>query len=113
MAMSNAIRRELGKNRELLWHLLDGLKCCFCHKPLLDVELLKMVKFGDATAPALAILLTIHHKNGNHKDNRRRNRDMSHQSCHKSWEAKRVFTKWRKANPAQKAVAGICGRRAA
>jgi hypothetical protein len=93
MAMANRIRRELGKNREMLWHFLEGEKCFFCKELLIEET---AIAFGNATAQPLAVPLTIHHKDGNHKNNAKRNRVAAHQSCHKSFEAKRVFAKWRK-----------------
>ena len=84
--MQKRIRRELRKNRELLWHFLDGETCFFCHRPLLDVHA-KNIRFGDASAQPLDVAVTIHHKNGNHSDNRKQNRKLAHQSCHKRHHA--------------------------
>jgi len=92
MAMSKAIRRELGKSRELLWHFLESEKCFFCGKPLLyDAK----VDFGNATCPPIPVDITIHHKNNNHSDNRPVNRTLAHETCHKSHHAKLVFAKFR------------------
>jgi hypothetical protein len=100
MAMSPRIRRELGKQRELLWHFLEGQKCFFCKDPLLSLEDQRRtaeISFGNATAPPMDLDITIHHENGNHDDNRKSNRKPAHESCHKSWEAKRVFSALRGA----------------
>lgn len=90
MAMSNAIRKELSKLRELTWHLLEGEKCFFCGKLLLPKT---KIEFGNGYAQPipLELLPTIHHVNENHDDNRKKNRKNSHQSCHKSNHAKIVF----------------------
>jgi len=95
MAMSKTSRRELQKQRELLWHFLDGEKCFFCKKALAVPP--EPIKYGNACAPPLDGIITIHHKNGNHSDNRKTNRALAHQSCHKSHHAKLVFGAWRAA----------------
>lgn len=102
MAMSARIRKEVGKGRELLWHFLEGEKCFFCKLPLLSPEEREMmtdgfVRFGNATAPPLELDITIHHRNGNHDDNRKSNRKLSHATCHKNHHAVDVFSKWRRA----------------
>jgi hypothetical protein len=95
MAMSNGIRREVLKQRELLWHFLEKERCFFCKKVLVTPP--EPIKYGNATAPPMEQVVTIHHKNGNHADNRKANRALAHQSCHKSHHAKLVFSAWRKA----------------
>lgn len=94
MAMSRRMRREVAKSRELLWHLLEGKKCCFCRKPLLDSRE-GHIRFGNATAPPLDLNITIHHHDGNHGNNTRQNRRIGHESCHKAFEAARIFRSWR------------------
>src|SRR6266446_9742157 len=94
MAMSARIRTELNKQRELLWHFLEGEKCCFCHKSILSVDdFLRSdgIQFGNATAPPMDLDITIHHANGNHDDNRKQNRKLSHGTCHKKHHANLVF----------------------
>jgi hypothetical protein len=94
MAMSNRIRQELGKLRELAWHFLEGEKCFFCRKDLLGIEDMvngASVRFGNATAPPMDLDITIHHRNGNHEDNRKRNRKLAHATCHKQHHANLVF----------------------
>jgi hypothetical protein len=93
MAMSRRTEMELNKGRELLWHFLEGEKCFFCNKGFLPTDI--EPKFGNARAPIFDMDITIHHKNGNHDDNRKANRRVAHQSCHKSYHAKLVFKKWR------------------
>jgi len=95
MAMSNETRKELLKQRELLWHFLDGQKCFFCKKELVPPPC--KIRYGNAAAPPLEQCVTIHHRNGNHSDNRKANRALAHQSCHKSHHAKLVFRAWRSA----------------
>lgn len=97
MAMSKAIRKELGKCRELLWHLLEGKKCFFCKELLLPEGVPSYVKFGNASAPPMDMDFTIHHKDGNHQNNEPSNRALAHESCHKRFHAKDVFGNWRKA----------------
>jgi len=110
MAMSPAIRNELGKSRELLWFLLYGKRCFFCKK-LFITKIPNYVKFGNCTAPAVLndVEITEHHRNGNHSDNRPSNLVLAHTSCHKSHHAVLVFKKWRK----QMAGATVRNRRIA
>jgi len=96
MAMSKGIEREVKKLRELMWHFLEGEKCCFCKQPFLLKDVGKTIQFGDAVAPPMDDLPTIHHGNGNHRDNRKKNRKLAHQKCHKSHHAKLVFAAFRK-----------------
>lgn len=102
MSMSATSRKEMTKQRELLWHFLEGEKCCFCHKPLLsesDLERFDTIKFGNATAPPMDLDITIHHNNGNHDDNRKRNRKLSHSTCHKKHHANLVFAQLNGVKP--------------
>ncbi len=100
MAMSKETRRQLGKAYELLWLLLDDKKCYFCKKPVLDSSGYGPVKFGNASAPPIELDITEHHIDGNHSNNGRvgdrSNLALAHESCHKSFHAKRVFKAWRK-----------------
>lgn len=108
MAMSKGIRKELGKCRELLWLLLAGKKCFFCKELLLPDGVPSYVKFGNGSAPPLDVLgITEHHKDENHSNNDVTNLALCHESCHKSYHAKKVFGNWRKA------MAGINGGKAA
>lgn len=95
MAMSNRIRRELGKQRELLWFLLFGKKCCFCKLDLLSAEergtLKNHVRFGNATAPPLDLDITEHHIDGDHDNNVPSNIALCHDTCHKRHHANLVF----------------------
>src|SRR6266699_4294802 len=97
MAMSKESRREVGKSRELLWHFLEGEKCFFCKKPFLENGVPRYVKFGNASANPMDLDCTIHHKDGDHENNKQSNRALAHQSCHRSFHAKQVFGAWRKA----------------
>lgn len=112
MAMSNRIRQELGKLRELAWHFLEGEKCFFCHKPLLNAEdRATVVCFGNATAPPMDLDITTHHKNGDHDDNRKANRKLAHATCHKQHHANLVFAKINGVKP--KVMRPVDYRRAA
>ena len=96
MSMSRKSRKELAKARELLWHFLDGKNCCFCHLPLVEGKQVRRIRFGDATGEPLPLGdITLHHEDGNHKNNERSNRKLSHFSCHKRYHAKLVFRAWR------------------
>jgi hypothetical protein len=109
MAMSKMIQKEVRKSRELLWLLLDGKKCCFCKELLLEEPGIE-IRFGNATAPAMELDITLHHDDGNHANNgsfgNRKNILLSHETCHKSHHAQEVFRAFR-------GVVGIRGKRAA
>lgn len=85
MAMRKSTRRELRKLRELVHLLLAAKRCCFCRKPLVEVE---DGWQGSGDGPQLAAKVTIHHKNGDHDDNRPSNHALCHQTCHKSHHMK-------------------------
>lgn len=50
------------------------VKCFFCDHHLHDVY-----------------SITVHHKNGNHDDNRSSNLTLAHESCHRGYHAKQVL----------------------
>jgi hypothetical protein len=81
MAMSRRSSRELRKLRELVRCALAGKTCFFCHLPLL--ENVDDGWQGSGSAPPISERLTIHHKNGNHEDNRDENHALAHRTCHK------------------------------
>jgi hypothetical protein len=92
--MRNSTRRELGKARELTWHLLDGENCFFCKKPL--VEKMPEIEFGLSTAPPIPVEITIHHidEESNRKihlavNQSKGNRALAHRACHKAYDAKK------------------------
>lgn len=71
--MRPSTNRRIRKLEELVQFLFDGDKvrrCYFCR------EKLEYAEFR---------FITIHHKNGNHEDDRRGNRTLSHRRCHKAW----------------------------
>lgn len=84
MPMRKAQRNELRKLRELVRSLLEDKKCCFCKAPLITGPL---VKIGSADgAPVRGI--TIHHNDGDHGNDEKKNRRYVHCSCHKSFHMK-------------------------
>ena len=99
MAMSNAIRRELSKSRELLWLFLYREVCFFCGKRLLcksDLQRFRTIKFGNAQAQPMedeSRDVTEHHVDGNHENNHPDNLAFCHEKCHKSYHAKIVFSR--------------------
>ena len=105
MAMSKSIRRELGKGRELLWQLLEDKKCFFCKKLFLPEGVPDYVKFGNGAAPPVPLDITTHHKNGNHNDNRKCNRVLAHDGCHKSFHAGLTFKAFRRRQAAERRAA--------
>jgi len=70
--MRNSTKTELRTLREVAHFLLPLVCCEFCGKPLLDPKLADKV-FGDkAHTPLKFLKLTIHHRNGKHRDNKRK-----------------------------------------
>jgi hypothetical protein len=98
MGMRRSTRQELRKLREICRDLLDGKACMFCHEPLLDTD--NHYGHGDGEgSPFSATDLTLHHKDGDHSNNAKKNRVWVHRRCHKShhmterWVEKRAAAK--------------------
>jgi hypothetical protein len=91
--MRKSTRSELRMLREMMWHFGLTTKCYFCHKPLLkfhnDITGANEPHFGDRECPPVKTVLTIHHKNEDHKDDRAKNRRPCHSSCHRRHHMKR------------------------
>lgn len=87
MGMRKSTRQELRKLREIARECLEGKRCFFC-KELLIPEDGNHYAHGDGEGSPFDVdfkKYTIHHKNGDHDDNRKRNRKWSHTKCHKSF----------------------------
>jgi hypothetical protein len=94
MGMRKSTRREIRKLREMVWWAYRDVHCCFCHEPLLsqndddtddeDNEIVNAYGDGDGEASPMNLDVTLHHRNGNHEDNRRKNQAWSHRRCHKA-----------------------------
>lgn len=94
MAMTLTSRKELYKLREIvhlllhvpLVHNLDSEKrivCAFCRQPLhYDLE---FKTHGNAIGPKLTEKISIHHVDGDHKNDVDTNKALSHRKCHKSY----------------------------
>jgi hypothetical protein len=97
VAMRKSTRRELLKLREVALHFLEGQCCCFCHLPLIEADVFERYEPGSGEGVPLTSLLAIteHHRNGNHADNRKRNRTWAHRTCHKRFHA---ALRWREAH---------------
>jgi hypothetical protein len=90
--------------REIAHFLLPLLYCEFCKKPLLDPKLADKVFGNKAHTPLKKLSLTVHHRNGNHRDNTRGrllhlfgdlrivavsgNTSLTHRKCHCQHEIK-------------------------
>jgi len=92
MAMRKSTRQELRKLREILRFLLRGKCCFFCKRKLISAK--SYAKDGDGQGSPISRQLTIHHVNGNHSDDRRENKRLTHQRCHRSYEKRKW---WREA----------------
>lgn len=72
--------------RQLLWFFVQKYQpnCCICGKPFTEDDL-----------PTRGIdLLTEHHLNGIHEDDRLENRALAHRRCHKSHHTKDNIGFW-------------------
>lgn len=69
--MRNSTRTEQRTLREVAHFLLPLLCCEFCGKPLLDPKDADKVFGNKAHTPLKKLKLTVHHRNGKHRDNRR------------------------------------------
>jgi hypothetical protein len=85
MGMRKSTRREVRKLREIAHYFLDDIKCCFCRKPLIEINTYAP---GRADGSPFDFKLTQHHKNGDHYDQRKSNRCWSHDSCHRAYHLK-------------------------
>lgn len=81
--------------REMMWHFGLTTKCYFCKEPLLvfDKPGASGPDFGDRSSPPVKTVLTIHHKNEKHRDNRPKNRKPCHSACHKRYHIKQQHRK--------------------
>lgn len=106
--MRNSTKAEIRMLREVAHFLLPLLYCEFCGKPLLDPKLADKVFGEKAHTPLKKLKLTVHHRNGKHRDNRRNstlqlkhldsylheqfaicgNTSLVHTTCHKQHEMK-------------------------
>ena len=86
MGMRKSTRQELRKLRELVWEAFEGVSCYFCHEPLLTGSNLYKDGHGsgDGTKTAEMLEITIHHRDGNHHNQEKRNRKPCHSRCHRS-----------------------------
>jgi len=98
MGMRKGTRQELRKLREMVRWAYADVVCYFCHEPLLthehddtdyeDDELAD--SFADAYQPGdgesspMNTDVTLHHIDGDHENNDRRNHAWAHRRCHKS-----------------------------
>jgi hypothetical protein len=83
MGMRKSTRQELRKLREIVREVFDGVDCRLCKEPLLDSE--NCYNHGDGEGSPFEVGLTLHHRDGNHSNNDRRNRVWVHTRCHKSY----------------------------
>jgi hypothetical protein len=70
MSASNSTRTELRNLREVAHFVLPLICCEFCGKPLLDPKIADKVFGNKAHSPLKNLKLTVHHRNGKHRDNR-------------------------------------------
>lgn len=86
MAMRKSTRRELRKLRELVHFLLAERRCCFCRQLL--VETPGHYAPGNGEGPPLDDAICVHHRDGDHHNNRRANTRLAHSTCHKRFHAR-------------------------
>jgi hypothetical protein len=89
-SMRRSTTSELRMLRMIAWHVGLDTKCCFCHQPLLDEQLLqgretKNQHLGGYSISPIKTKITLHHVDGNHYNNEGNNRKLAHTTCHKSF----------------------------
>lgn len=85
--MRRSIQSELRMLREIAYVFLHDQDCVLCKQPLLQTTK-KYMRFGDRCAPPIKDKVTLHHANGNHNDNSKKNRKWVHDLCHRKYHAK-------------------------
>lgn len=86
MGMRRSTRQELRKLREIVREVFEGVDCYFCKESLLNGDGKNHYGHGDGEgSPVRMTELTLHHRDGNHHNNEKRNRVWSHRRCHKSY----------------------------
>lgn len=93
--MRKSTRQELRKLREIVREVLEGKLCPFCKEPLITDE--NCYGHGDGESSPFSTELTLHHKDGNHQNNEKKNRVWSHRRCHKSYH---LTERWREKKAA-------------
>jgi hypothetical protein len=83
MGMRRSTRQELRKLREIAREILDGKTCLFCKELLISED--NSYGHGDGEGSPFATDLTLHHRDGDHSNNDKRNRVWTHRRCHKSY----------------------------
>ena len=89
MAMRASTRDELGKLRELVRHLLVGVRCYFCHELLLRPEDLAGERPGTGRGRPFRLWLSEHHLDGDATNNAIENRVLGHGRCHRRYHLER------------------------
>lgn len=83
MGMRRSTRQELRKLREIVREVFEDRTCPFCTEPLLDTK--NSYNHGDGESSPFDTDFALHHKDGNHDNNKKKNRVWSHRRCHKSF----------------------------
>ncbi len=85
--MRSDVKSELQMLREMGWHFLSLNLCYFCKRPLTSLP--PDMTFGHKRHPRVSADLTIHHIDENRENNSPENRAPCHDSCHRSFHAKK------------------------
>lgn len=75
MSMRKSTRQELRKSREILRFCLRGKICFFCNTPLITTK--SYAKDGDGQGSPVRNI-TVHHKDGNHRNDAEKNKALCH-----------------------------------
>jgi len=86
MGMRRSTRQELRKLREICREALDGVRCFLCKELILQSD--NCYGPGDGEGSPFEVGITIHHADGNHSNNDKKNRKLVHTKCHKSHHLK-------------------------
>ncbi len=82
MGMRKSTRQELRKLREIVREAFEDRLCPFCKEPMISEA--NAYNHGDGESSPFDVDWSLHHKDGNHYNNEKRNRVWSHRRCHKA-----------------------------
>jgi len=100
MGMRKSTRQELRKLREIVREVFEDRLCPFCKEPMITED--NCYNHGDGESSPFDIDWALHHKDGNHSNNEKRNRVWTHRRCHKSYHLTERHKANRKAKKTKK-----------
>lgn len=79
--------------REIAWWAIRYLRCYFCDEVFIPVKKATKLTFGHRHHKPFKLKLTLHHRDGDHDENKHDNLRWSHSTCHKRHHIKEVHEK--------------------